>query len=408
MRGRYLSEPKLNRYYSLFKYTKYPFAFTVKRTTIMEELIKNYFDGEPKEISVKKVNAISSCDTEDDSLELLHNELCKNCNMFYEKEEDEGLCSFVQHITSKALVAHSHVFCISIRISSYYENCDQVLSEVEAFKDFVNNENYQIIYAIYLDDSIPVTNIKSGILDNYSFIDIWVGEKYYESAYKIGLLLDSVYCTHCDDCDFFYICTNKERKNSYIGKQCKWPNEICELPDYKDNRYDSLKYGNMVLRYNITKYILGERHRNDTKAARALCYALGLTEENYFKHITAKEYIDFYLPQINTDISFTSNRDFESFFNWVNEKKIQIVHVCGEKIRNIILEKLESIGYKWKHLNDDYYITSVTDSDGNNKLWLLCSYHPRANKYYDNGLLHKNANNLIDILKDSLKEKNIL
>lgn len=308
---------------------------------------------------------------------------------FHEKEPDEKLLTFLNRIILLPEIKNSKLICISIRMSpKSIDGKMMVLQDIENFMEAYGNR-YKMSYGIFLDSNIHSTNIEVGVLANYSFIDVWVGNKYLDSDLKLGILLDSVYCTHEKDCPFFQICTNTKIKNSDIGIECPWPNEIEELEGYESGCYDYLMKGNEVLRYNITKYTLGHKHATYTKTARAFCRLLGLSEAEYFEHITAKEFIDFYLPQKNTSVKYTSLRDFESFLCWIKNKDIKAVHVCGENIRNIIIYEFEKRGYEWEHYNDDGYITTVKKSQY--ELLIFCSFHPSSSKYYDNNKLEKYA-----------------
>lgn len=242
--------------------------------------------------------------------------------------------------------------------------------------------------------------------EGYSFLATWKGPNYKDSSPKIGVLMNSLYCLHdgkvhnnvkYERCRWHEECTSV-KKGSEV-RECPFGNNVEDLHNCPETISDVLSKYTMNLPYNMVKYIWYNRYgyANYTKGARAFCEQLGISEEEYYCRVVAKEYIDFFLPQRKTNPSYMSDRDFESFEKWALDEGIELLHCWGVDIRDHIVKHCRRKGYKIEDYNNDKsgYINLVWLN--NKRIVLFCSWHPGYSGYYDNGKLKQYANTTLEI-----------
>ena len=213
------------------------------------------------------------------------------------------------------------------------------------------------------------------------FFTPFVGSKYEEGicGKKILVFGASFYCNKNGEngqgrCPFFDECTNTETKDSSAyNEKCPFPeNEGKNLSDYPTTAIEE-QYKPYQRFQKFIQSIIGE-----------------CSYENTWNRLSFTEYVQFFVPTIETKKTYLSKRDFEAFNETLQKLKPDVVISWGMAILEEIREKNKYVIDKENLSDTDYYVCHMRVPNVNHEITLISSYHPSSvNWYGDMEKLHK-------------------
>lgn len=206
---------------------------------------------------------------------------------------------------------------------------------------------------------------------NTSFFNPFVGSKYTEgiSGKRILVIGASFYCNHTPNsenpCHFFPECTNPSKKDSS-------PFDL-KCPAYS-------KTGQRLS--DEPSNAINEGYRPYKIFATFMRNFLKDKNEDVWQRMAFTDYVQFFVPTLDTKKEYLSKRDFEAFIESLMELKPNVVITWGLAIIEEIRENNPYV-YDLKQLPEtEWYICHIRIPSIPHDITLVCSYHPSSIKYW--------------------------
>lgn len=210
----------------------------------------------------------------------------------------------------------------------------------------------------------------------------FVGENYKNGIFekKVLVIGASFYCNKTD-CKYFKECTDTLKKDSSMfDTKCPYP----------ENAEKQLSL--------YPKAAINERYRAYSNFAKFIQNFSG--EEDYYStwsRMAYTNYLQFFLPSIQTKKKYLSNRDFEAFKETIIDLKPDVVFVWGLVTIQEIRDK-EIIYDCDKLKTTEYYVCHMRIPNVDHEIALINCYHPSA------PIWHSDLNKLIKYTKQVLEK----
>lgn len=195
------------------------------------------------------------------------------------------------------------------------------------------------------------------------FFTPYIGKDYQRGILnkKILVLGASFYCK-INWCEYFEECTDRTKKDSSkfdlsCPENCKYNRTLHNQPTYNiEDGYDT--YDNFASAFD--EYI------NEN--------------EKFWDKVAFTNYIQFFLPTIETKISDLSERDFNAFYETIIELQPNIVIIWGNIINTKLKEKNPYITDKNELNLTDFYLCHIKIPEIQHEICLINCNHP-CDKY---------------------------
>ena len=208
-----------------------------------------------------------------------------------------------------------------------------------------------------------------------SFFKPFVGSEYNKGicGMKILVLGASFYCSHSPKnekpCLFFDECTNPFNKDS--------------------SKFDMTcpAYANKGLRLSEEpSNAIAESYRAYQNFATFMQQFVKDDTKDVWQQMAFTDYVQFFLPTINTKKEYLSQRDFEAFNEILAELKPHIVVSWGMQIIGEIRDRNPYVEDFDKLPETEWYVCHIKIPHVMHRIALVCSYHPSSAKYWHNNL----------------------
>lgn len=208
-----------------------------------------------------------------------------------------------------------------------------------------------------------------------SFFKPFVGREYEKGicGKRILVLGASFYCSHGSEtdapCKFFAECTDPVKKDSSKFDIC------CPF------------YAESGLRLSEEpSNAIAERYRAYQNFASFMQQFVGDDVEDVWERMAFTDYVQFFLPTIDTKKDYLSQRDFDAFCETLVELKPHVVVAWGMAIIEEIREHNPYVYDLEKLPDSEWYVCHIRLPQVPHGIALVCSYHPSSVKYWYNDL----------------------
>ena len=185
---------------------------------------------------------------------------------------------------------------------------------------------------------------------------------------KILVLGASFYCDRTD-CEFFYKCTDRRRKDS-------------REYDLKCPAY----VGTGTALHEEPDSCVADQPRAYRLFGDNVAYTLGITPEELWDRLAFTNYVQFFLPAedgyAETLTSDLSKRDFEAFVEVVQELKPDVVIVWGSVINSPVKEKNPYLVSRSELEETDNYVCHLKVPGVDHEITVVNPYHPSSSAWF--------------------------
>lgn len=208
------------------------------------------------------------------------------------------------------------------------------------------------------------------------FFKPFVGSKYDKgiSGKRILVLGASFYCNKDGKdgrykCQFFDECTSPAKKDSSkFDRTC---------PIYAENGLRLSEEPSNAISENYKTYQV---------FANFMRQFVDDEEEDVWQRMAFTDYVQFFLPTIDTKKEYLSQRDFDAFVETLVELKPHIVVAWGMAIIEEIRERNPYVTDIERLKETEWYVCHMQVPQVPHEIALVCSYHPSSVKYWYNDL----------------------
>ena len=206
---------------------------------------------------------------------------------------------------------------------------------------------------------------------NRRFFNPFVGSMYNKGicGKKILVLGASFYCSHTPGsekpCPFFDECTNPVKKDS--------------------SKFDTIcpAYANTGLRLSEEpSNAIAERYRAYQNFATFMQQFVEDETEDVWERMAFTDYVQFFVPTLDTKKEYLSQRDFDAFCETLRELQPDVVVAWGMQILEEIREHNPYVIDLNKLPDTEWYVCHIRMPEVNHDITLVCSYHPSSVKYW--------------------------
>jgi len=207
------------------------------------------------------------------------------------------------------------------------------------------------------------------------FFKPYIGRKYEKGINRKRILVlgASFYCTHGPEsdapCKFFAECTDPVKKDS-----SKF--DIC-CPFYAES---GLKLS------EEPSNAIAERYRAYQNFASFMQQFVGDDEEDVWQRMAFTDYVQFFLPTVDTKKEYLSQRDFDAFVETLVELRPHVVVAWGMAIIEEIREHNPYLTDFERLKETEWYVCHMQVPHVPHEIALVCSYHPSSVSYWHNDL----------------------
>mgnify|MGYP002857681724 CR=1 FL=1 len=208
------------------------------------------------------------------------------------------------------------------------------------------------------------------------FFKPFVGSKYAKgiNGKKILVLGASFYC-------------NKDGKEGRY--KCRFFDE-CTSPVWKDSsRFDSIcpAYAENGLRLSEEpSNAIAENYKTYQVFANFMRQFINDKEEDVWQRMAFTDYVQFFLPTIDTKKEYLSQRDFDAFIETMVELKPHVVVAWGMAIIDEVRERNPYVTDFERLKETEWYVCHMQVPQVPHEIALVCSYHPSSVSYWYNDL----------------------
>ena len=208
-----------------------------------------------------------------------------------------------------------------------------------------------------------------------SFFKPFVGKEYEKGicGKRILVLGASFYCSHGlgsdAPCRFFAECTDPVKKDSSKFDIC------CPF------------YAESGLRLSEEpSNAIAERYRAYQNFASFMRQFVGDDEEDVWERMAFTDYVQFFLPTVDTKKEYLSQRDFDAFVETLVELQPHVVVAWGMAIIEEIREHNPYLTDFERLKETEWYVCHMQVPHVPHEIALVCSYHPSSVSYWHNDL----------------------
>ncbi|MBR1688556.1 MAG: hypothetical protein IJ710_08525 [Prevotella sp.] len=207
------------------------------------------------------------------------------------------------------------------------------------------------------------------------FFKPFVGTEYDKGicGKRILVLGASFYCSHSPEssspCRFFAECTSPERKDSSRFDSC--------CPFYE---------GAGLRLSEEPSNAIAENYRAYQNFGRFMEQFVEEGTEDVWQRMAFTDYVQFFLPTIDTKKEYLSRRDFNAFNETLVELKPHIVVAWGMAIIEEIRERNPYVTDFEKLKETEWYVCHLQVPQVPSEIALVCCYHPSSVKYWYNDI----------------------
>jgi len=210
---------------------------------------------------------------------------------------------------------------------------------------------------------------------NQRFFKPFVGLRFQQGIQgkKILVLGASFYCSHGPEsdapCKFFAECTDPVKKDSSKFDIC------CPF------------YAESGLRLSEEpSNAIAERYRAYQNFASFMRQFVGDDVEDVWQRMAFTDYVQFFLPTIDTKKEYLSQRDFDAFVETLVELQPHVVVAWGMAIIEEIREHNPYLTDFERLKETEWYVCHMQVPHVPHEIALVCSYHPSSVSYWHNDL----------------------
>lgn len=210
---------------------------------------------------------------------------------------------------------------------------------------------------------------------NQRFFKPFVGLRFQQGIQgkKILVLGASFYCSHGPEsdapCKFFAECTDPVKKDSSKFDIC------CPF------------YAESGLRLSEEpSNAIAERYRSYQNFASFMRQFVGDDVEDVWQRMAFTDYVQFFLPTIDTKKEYLSQRDFDAFVETLVELQPHVVVAWGMAIIEEIREHNPYLTDFERLKETEWYVCHMQVPYVPHEIALVCSYHPSSVSYWHNDL----------------------
>jgi len=207
------------------------------------------------------------------------------------------------------------------------------------------------------------------------FFKPYIGRKYEKGINRKRILVlgASFYCSHGPGsdapCRFFAECTDPVKKDSSKFDIC------CPF------------YAESGLRLSEEpSNAIAERYRAYQNFASFMRQFVGDDEEDVWERMAFTDYVQFFLPTIDTKKEYLSQRDFDAFVETLVELQPHVVVAWGMAIIEEIREHNPYLTDFERLKETEWYVCHMQVPHVPHEIALVCSYHPSSVSYWHNDL----------------------
>lgn len=207
------------------------------------------------------------------------------------------------------------------------------------------------------------------------FFKPYIGRKYEKGINRKRILVlgASFYCSHGPGsdapCRFFAECTDPVKKDSSKFDIC------CPF------------YAESGLRLSEEpSNAIAERYRAYQNFASFMRQFVGDDEEDVWERMAFTDYVQFFLPTIDTKKEYLSQRDFDAFVETLVELRPHVVVAWGMAIIEEIREHNPYLTDFERLKETEWYVCHMQVPHVPHEIALVCSYHPSSVSYWHNDL----------------------
>lgn len=212
---------------------------------------------------------------------------------------------------------------------------------------------------------------------NNSFFNPFIGREYKKGicGKRVFVLGASFYCNHTTEsekpCPLFEECTNPQKKDS-----SKF-DSIC--PFYKVSGQKLSEEPSNAIAENYPPY------RN---FAVFMQQFIEDKNDDVWQKMAFTDYVQFFVPTIDTKFTYMSERDFKAFNEVVKELRPDVIVVWGEVINKIVRDANPWVYDKDKLPETEHYVCHIRMPGLNHDITMVCCYHPSPinKRYWDKDL----------------------
>ena len=198
------------------------------------------------------------------------------------------------------------------------------------------------------------------------FFKPFVGKDYEEGIKGKRILVygASFYCNKTG-CEFFKDCTSPEKKDSSAY------NTKC--PEYAKKK-DSMELS------NEPSYAIEEEYRAYKRFGELMKLYVENKEEFIWDRMAFTDYVQFFLPIVQTKREFLSGRDFDAFKSVIVKLQPHIVVIWGLPVTEEVRDNRgKDMIPDWDKLPEsEWYLCHMKIDDVPHLITLVCTYHPSS------------------------------
>lgn len=207
------------------------------------------------------------------------------------------------------------------------------------------------------------------------FFKPYIGRKYEKGINRKRILVlgASFYCSHGPEsdapCRFFAECTDPVGKDSSKFDKC------CPF------------YAESGLRLSEEpSNAIAERYRSYQNFASFMRQFVGDDVEDVWQRMAFTDYVQFFLPTVDTKKEYLSQRDFDAFVETLVELQPHVVVAWGMAIIEEIREHNPYLTDFERLKETEWYVCHMQVPYVPHEIALVCSYHPSSVSYWHNDL----------------------
>lgn len=207
------------------------------------------------------------------------------------------------------------------------------------------------------------------------FFKPYIGRKYEKGINRKRILVlgASFYCSHGPEsdapCSLFAECTDSVKQDSSKFDTC------CPF------------YAESGLRLSEEpSNAIAERYRAYQNFASFMQQFVGDDEEDVWERMAFTDYVQFFLPTIDTKKEYLSQRDFDAFVETLVELRPHVVVAWGMAIIEEIREHNPYLTDFERLKETEWYVCHMQVPHVPHEIALVCSYHPSSVSYWHNDL----------------------
>ena len=208
------------------------------------------------------------------------------------------------------------------------------------------------------------------------FFKPFVGSNYQEgiNGKKILVLGASFYCNKDGKdgrikCKFFEQCTDPAKKDSSkFDRTC---------PIYAENGLRLSEEPSNAISENYKTYQV---------FANFMRQFVDNEEEDVWQRMAFTDYVQFFLPTVDTKKEYLSQRDFDAFIETLVELKPHVVVAWGMAIIDEVRERNPYVTDFERLKETEWYVCHMQVPQVPHEIALVCSYHPSSVSYWYNDL----------------------